>query len=79
MSAYSEQLTADLLRPLLKTSWRFWTLAVLLLGVVALGIGAFAYQVWNGIGVWGLNWPRTSSSGSASATPVRSSRRSCVW
>ncbi|HXD75338.1 MAG TPA: NrfD/PsrC family molybdoenzyme membrane anchor subunit [Vicinamibacterales bacterium] len=57
MSAYSEQLTEDLLRPLLKTSWRFWTLAILLIGVVSLGIGAFAYQVWNGIGVWGLNWP----------------------
>jgi molybdopterin-containing oxidoreductase family membrane subunit len=57
MSEYSEQLTADLLRPLLKTSWRFWTLAILLIGVVSLGIGAFAYQVWNGIGVWGLNWP----------------------
>ena len=57
MSAYSEQITEDLLRPLLKTSWRFWTLAILLIGVVSLGIGAFAYQVWNGIGVWGLNWP----------------------
>ena len=57
MSQYSDQLTADLLRPLVKTSWRFWTLVVLLGGVVALGFGAFAYQVWNGIGVWGLNWP----------------------
>ena len=57
MSAYADQLTADLLRPLLKTSWRFWFLAVLLTGVVSLGIGAFAYQEWNGIGVWGLNWP----------------------
>src|SRR5262245_63629545 len=57
MSEYAVELTDDLLRPLLKTSWRFWTLAILLLGVVALGIGAFAYQVDRGIGVWGLNWP----------------------
>jgi Ni/Fe-hydrogenase subunit HybB-like protein len=57
MSDYSDALTADLLRPILQTSWRFWTLALLLAGVVALGIGAFAYQVDRGIGVWGLNNP----------------------
>jgi molybdopterin-containing oxidoreductase family membrane subunit len=57
MSDYAAQLTDDLLRPLVKTSWRFWTLVVLLFGVVALGIGAFAYQVDRGIGVWGLDWP----------------------
>src|SRR5262245_14820811 len=57
MSEYAITLTDDLLRPLIKTSWRFWTLAILLLGVVSLGIGAFAYQVNYGIGVWGLNSP----------------------
>jgi len=57
MSEYADTLTADLLRPLVTTSWRFWTLVVLLLGVVSLGIGAFAYQVNQGIGVWGLNNP----------------------
>src|SRR5579864_3271331 len=57
MNAYTAQLTDDLLRPLIKTSWRFWTLLVLLGGVVALGVGAFAYQVDRGIGVWGLDWP----------------------
>src|SRR5256885_12445523 len=57
MSDYADALTADLLRPILQTSWRFWTLALLLAAVVALGIGAFAYQVDRGIGVWGLNNP----------------------
>ncbi len=57
MSDYATQLTDDLLYPLLHTSWRFWTLVVLLLGVVSLGVGAFAYQVNEGIGVWGLNNP----------------------
>src|SRR6476620_8384837 len=57
MSDYAATLTDDLLRPLLKTSARFWILVVLLLGVVSLGIGAFAYQVNTGIGVWGLNSP----------------------
>jgi Ni/Fe-hydrogenase subunit HybB-like protein len=57
MSDFAATLTDDLLRPLIRTSWRFWTLAILLFGVVSLGIGAFAYQVHNGIGVWGLNSP----------------------
>ena len=57
MSDYATQLTDDLLRPLTTTSWRFWTLVVLLLGVVSLGVGSFAYQVTTGIGVWGLNSP----------------------
>ena len=57
MSEYSAALTEDLLRPLVKTSWRFWTLVVLLVGVVSLGVGSFAYQVNTGIGVWGLNSP----------------------
>lgn len=51
------QINEDLLRPVLLTTRRFW-IAVLLLGsVVAAGVGAFAYQVWNGIGVWGINRP----------------------
>src|SRR5256885_2126904 len=57
MSDYADALTADLLRPILKRSWRFWPLPALLAGVVSLGVGAFAYQVDRGIGVWGLDWP----------------------
>ena len=50
-------MTEDLLRPLLETSWKFYALVIVLFGVVLLGVGSFAYQVNNGIGVWGLNWP----------------------
>ncbi len=53
----ARNITDDLLRPLLTTSWRFYAVVVILFGVVLLGIGSFAYQVNNGIGVWGLNWP----------------------
>src|SRR5262249_30698294 len=52
-----ERMTEDLLRPLLKTSWHFYVIVLILGGVVSLGVGAFAYQVNQGIGVWGLNWP----------------------
>src|SRR5579863_9057296 len=51
------QINDDLLRPVLRTTKRFW-IAVLVLGsIVAAGVGAFLYQVWNGIGVWGINRP----------------------
>src|SRR5579862_1576985 len=51
------QINDDLLRPVLRTTKRFW-IAVLLLGsVVAAGVGAFLYQAWNGIGVWGIDRP----------------------
>ncbi len=51
------QINEDLLRPVLQTTKRFW-IAVLLLGsVVAAAVGAFFYQAWNGIGVWGINRP----------------------
>jgi molybdopterin-containing oxidoreductase family membrane subunit len=50
-------MTEDLLRPLLETSWRFYALVIVFGAIVLLGVGSFAYQVTNGIGVWGLNWP----------------------
>ncbi len=52
-----EQVTQDLLRPVLKTGWRFWA-ALVVLGSVSLSAWcAFAYQAWNGIGVAGIRWP----------------------
>jgi Fe-S-cluster-containing dehydrogenase component len=46
--------------------------------LVLAGVAAFGYQLWAGIGVWGINSPvfwasisPISSSGSASATPAR--------
>src|SRR5262245_23658840 len=56
MSA-DQKLTNDLLRPVLETSWRFYALVLAFGSIVLLGVGAFAYQVDRGIGVWGLNWP----------------------
>jgi molybdopterin-containing oxidoreductase family membrane subunit len=47
----------DLLRPLVNTGWG-WYITVGLSGAVVLAaLGAFAYQVSSGIGVWGINRP----------------------
>ena len=55
--AYTRQLNEDLLRPLLQTSWRFYLLVALLGSIVAMGLGTWAWQVWNGFGVTGINNP----------------------
>jgi Ni/Fe-hydrogenase subunit HybB-like protein len=57
MEKTPNQINRDLLRPLLQTTPRFY-LAVFLLG--AMVVAAFAtwgYQMWNGIGVAGINRP----------------------
>jgi molybdopterin-containing oxidoreductase family membrane subunit len=56
-AASSNKLTADLLRPLLETSWRFYALVVFLAGIVLMGLGTWAYQMFNGFGVTGINNP----------------------
>jgi molybdopterin-containing oxidoreductase family membrane subunit len=50
-------MTDDLLRPLERTSPRFYVSVALLGLVVAGGVGVFGYQTWSGIGVSGINWP----------------------
>jgi Ni/Fe-hydrogenase subunit HybB-like protein len=55
--AAARKLSDDLLRPLLTTSWRFYALVAILSVIVLAGIGSFFYQVYLGIGVWGLNRP----------------------
>jgi Ni/Fe-hydrogenase subunit HybB-like protein len=57
MSQSGNRLTTDLLHPLLNTSWRFYTLVVLLGGVVAAGLISWATQMWLGFGVTGIRWP----------------------
>lgn len=59
MSVYREQqITDDLLRPVLQAPGRAFLTLVLGLGAVVLvGLGAFAYQVYQGFGVTGTNWP----------------------
>ncbi len=57
MTKTPEQVNNDLLRPLLATSGRFYA-AVLILGAgVVAAFAAWGYQMWNGIGVWGINRP----------------------
>ena len=51
------QINEDLLRPVLHTTPRFWAAVAFFGSVVAAAMGAFAYQVWAGIGVWGINQP----------------------
>ena len=55
--AYSRRLSEDLLRPLLETSWRFYLLVAFLGSIVLIGLGTWAYQVFNGFGVTGINNP----------------------
>src|SRR2546427_10576587 len=51
------QINDDLLRPLFRTTWRFYFGAIICGAVVAAAMAAFGYQVWNGIGVWGIDRP----------------------
>src|SRR5207245_5034949 len=51
------QINDDLLRPLFRTTWRFYCGASVCGAVVAAAVAAFGYQVWNGIGVWGIDRP----------------------
>jgi molybdopterin-containing oxidoreductase family membrane subunit len=54
---YSRQLSEDLLRPLLETTWRFYALVAFLGSIVLMGLGTWAYQMFNGFGVTGINNP----------------------
>jgi Ni/Fe-hydrogenase subunit HybB-like protein len=55
--ASARKLSDDLLRPLLETSWRFYALVAFLSAIVLMGLGTWAYQMFNGFGVTGINNP----------------------
>jgi molybdopterin-containing oxidoreductase family membrane subunit len=55
--ASARKLSDDLLRPLLETSWRFYALVAFLSCIVLMGLGTWAYQMFNGFGVTGINNP----------------------
>jgi molybdopterin-containing oxidoreductase family membrane subunit len=55
--ASARKLSDDLLRPLLETSWRFYALVAFLGSIVLMGLGTWAYQLYNGFGVTGINNP----------------------
>jgi molybdopterin-containing oxidoreductase family membrane subunit len=56
-SPRASTINEDLLRPLLETSWRFWLLVVVLGSIVATGLGTWAYQMYHGFGMTGINRP----------------------
>src|SRR4249919_2359928 len=47
----------DLIRPLFNSSVWFYAIVLAAGTVVACGAAAWAYQIWNGIGVAGIRWP----------------------
>ena len=51
------QLTSDLIRPLFNTSIRFYVAVAVLGSFVLAGFVAWGMQMYNGIGVAGINWP----------------------
>lgn len=53
----SRKLSDDLLRPLLETSWRFYALVAFLGSIVLMGLVTWAYQMYMGFGVTGINNP----------------------
>jgi Ni/Fe-hydrogenase subunit HybB-like protein len=53
----ARRISDDLLRPLLRTSWRFWALVVFLGSVVLMGLGSWFFQMSRGFGVSGVRWP----------------------
>jgi molybdopterin-containing oxidoreductase family membrane subunit len=55
--ASAKKMTEDLLRPLQQTSWRFYLLVALLGSIVAMGLGTWAYQMFMGFGMTGINNP----------------------
>ena len=57
MSKTESQITEDLIRPLAGASMKFYLAVVILGGFVVAGFGAWSYQIYNGIGVAGINWP----------------------
>jgi len=57
MEKSPNQITEDLLRPLSRTSPKFYVAVALLGAVVVAAFAAFGYQAYNGIGVSGLRRP----------------------
>src|SRR5215471_11051753 len=57
MAVNEQRLTADLLKPLQRTSavWFLWVFV--LLAIVGAGAVSFAYQMWQGFGITGIKWP----------------------
>ena len=57
MHKTAEQIQRDLLRPLFHTGGWYWIAVGVSSSLVLAGVATFGYQVYTGIGVWGLNSP----------------------
>jgi len=57
MQRTAEQIEKDLLRPIFRSSPRYWIAVGISSSLVLAGVYAFGYQLYNGIGVWGINSP----------------------
>jgi Ni/Fe-hydrogenase subunit HybB-like protein len=55
--ASAKKMTEDLLRPLQQTTWRFYVLVAFLGSIVAMGLCTWAYQMFMGFGMTGINNP----------------------
>src|ERR1700680_2597076 len=57
MAKTAEQIRADLLGPIFRSGPAYWLAVGVSGSMVLAGVFAFTYQVYHGLGVWGLNWP----------------------
>jgi molybdopterin-containing oxidoreductase family membrane subunit len=55
--ARSRTIDAELIHPLVRTSWRFGMLVSILATIVAAGGAAWFYQMYRGFGLTGITWP----------------------
>ena len=53
----AKKITDDLLRPLLRTTWKFYAGVSFLSILVVAGLATWVYQMYWGLGVTGDNWP----------------------
>ena len=51
------QIQQDLLRPMFHSTPRYWFAVALMSTIVLAGVCTFLYQVYAGIGIWGLDSP----------------------
>jgi len=57
MPTTAEQIEKDLLYPIFHTSGKYWIAVGIASCLVLAGVAAFGYQLYSGIGVWGINSP----------------------
>ena len=56
MSASDDRLASDLMRPLERTGWRWYLFVGVLAAIVACGLFAWGFQMWQGFGLTGKRW-----------------------